>query len=133
MASIERDRSLIYGAVRAPEEEIDGASQEQLTALRTRLRRDLPTQLTDLLAVCNGARIGPGGLFGQRPEEPYLDLPSVLALFPAWTAHGWIPVGGDGCGNYDVLRPERQCRLRRHHERPRSPSGHQAPGLVRVH
>lgn len=106
VTSIERVRSLTYRAVRAPEEEIDGASQEQLTALRTRLRRDLPTQLTDLLAVCNGARIGPGGLFGQRPEKPYLDLPSVLALFPAWTAHGWIPVGGDGCGNYDVLRPD---------------------------
>lgn len=100
---MKRVRSLIHGAVRAPGEEIHGASEEQLTALRTRLGRDLPTRLADLLAVCNGAHIGPGGLFGQRPEEPYLDLPSYLELFPGWTAHGWIPVAGDGCGNYYVL------------------------------
>jgi hypothetical protein len=55
------------------------------------------------LTICNGAHIGPGGLFGQRPDEPYLDLPSVSGLFPGWAARGWIPVAGDGCGNYYVL------------------------------
>jgi hypothetical protein len=62
-----------------------------------------PPQLADLLALCNGARIGPGGLFGQRPEEPGIDAPSYLELFPEWTAKGWIPIAGDGCGNYYVL------------------------------
>jgi hypothetical protein len=32
----------------------------------------------------------------------------ILKIFPNWIGKGWIPVGGDGCGNYYVLatRPE---------------------------
>ena len=103
MASIERIRSLALGAVRAPEDEIQGASAEELSVLATRLGRDLPAPLAALLTVCNGARVGPGGLFGQRPQDPDIDLPSYLGLFPAWLASGWLPVAGDGCGNYYVL------------------------------
>ena len=103
VTSVERVRSLIHGAVRAPGEEIQGARAEDLLALSGRLGRDLPPQLPELLALCNGARIGPGGLFGQRPEEPRIDSPSYLELFPEWTAKGWIPVAGDGCGNCYVL------------------------------
>jgi hypothetical protein len=103
VTTFERVRSLILGAVRAPDEEIHGASDGELAALRTRLVRDLPGQLTDLLTVCNGAPIGPGGLFGQRPDDPHVDLPSCLDLFPHWIENQWLPVAGDGCGNYYVL------------------------------
>jgi hypothetical protein len=94
---------LISGAVPAPGEEIHGATSDDLEALRARLGRDLPQQLAALLTVCNGARIGPGGLFGRRPDEASLDVPSILDLFPQWTDEAWIPVAGDGCVNYYVL------------------------------
>lgn len=103
MTTLEHVHSLIHGAVRAPDEEIRGASGIELAALRTRLGRDLPAQLAELLTICNGARIGPGGLFGHRPDDPYVDLPSYIDLFPQWAERGWLPVAGDGCGNYYVL------------------------------
>lgn len=103
MTSAERVRSLIKGAVRAPEEELRGATAEDLAALRGRLGRELPSPLAELLRICNGAAIGPGGLFGQRPDQPSLDLPSYLQLFPTWKEQGRLPVAGDGCGNYFVL------------------------------
>lgn len=30
-------------------------------------------------------------------------MSSYLGLFPEWTLKGWLPVAGDGCGNYYVL------------------------------
>lgn len=89
--------------MRAPEETIRGASPEDLVALEGRLALPIPDQLREFLAVCNGARIGPGGFFGQRPDDPTFDLPAVVALWPNWAAKGWLPVAGDGCGNYYVL------------------------------
>lgn len=103
MTSLGRITALIFGAVRAPEEVLEGASPEQLARLEERLGRRLPEDLGALLTVCNGGAIGPGGIFGERPERTYLDLPSVLELFPEWAAHGWLPVAGDGCGDYWVV------------------------------
>ena len=50
-----------------------------------------------------GSGIGPGGIFGPRPDEPYLDMPQRRDLFPEWAEQGWLPVAGDGCGNCYVL------------------------------
>jgi hypothetical protein len=47
--------------------------------------------------------IGPGGIFGQRPDKTFVDLPTVLALYPDWQSTDWLPVAGDGCGNYYML------------------------------
>jgi cell wall assembly regulator SMI1 len=55
------------------------------------------------LSVCRGARIGPGGVFGQRPDTPDVDTVLRRDLFPGWAELGWLPVAGDGCGNYYVL------------------------------
>jgi cell wall assembly regulator SMI1 len=103
MESLGRVTGLIFGAVRAPEDVLEGASPGQLARLEERLRRKLPEELGALLTICNGGAIGPGGIYGQRPDNSYLDLPSVLELFPEWAALGWLPVAGDGCGNYWVL------------------------------
>jgi hypothetical protein len=37
----------------------------------------------------------------QRP----LDIELILESFPDWKIKQWIPVAGDGCGNYYVLVP----------------------------
>jgi hypothetical protein len=42
-------------------------------------------------------------MFGQRPQDLDIDLPSYLDLFPGWIAREWLPVAGDGCGSYYVL------------------------------
>ena len=97
-------RQLVARAVRAPEDDApSGASQVEVDTLEERLGQDLPAVLRLWQSVCRGAAIGPGGVFGQRPDCPFLDMPSVLALFPQWHDLGWLPVAGDGCGNYFVL------------------------------
>jgi hypothetical protein len=95
---------LIAGAVRAPEDEFPrGAGPEELDSLSMRLGRGIPQILRAWLSVCRGARIGPGGVFGQRPDAPAVDMAWIRDLFPEWAELGWLPVAGDGCGNYYVL------------------------------
>jgi hypothetical protein len=97
-------RRLVAGAVRAPEDEApSGASELEIDALESRLGRDLPLVLRLWLSVCRGAAIGPGGVFGHRPDRDFLDMPHVQALFPQWRELEWLPVASDGCGNYYVL------------------------------
>jgi hypothetical protein len=98
---------LVAGAVRPPEDgPPQGATPEQLEVLAGRLGQSLPAALAAWLSVCNGAVIGPGGVFGQRPDLKHLDIPSALRRYPGWQQQGWIPVAGDGCGNYYILTPD---------------------------
>jgi cell wall assembly regulator SMI1 len=53
--------------------------------------------------VCKGEAIGPGGVFGARPDREFLDIAACLGLHPHWRFRNWLPVAGDGCGNYYVL------------------------------
>ena len=88
-------RRLVAGAVRAPEDD--------LAVLSDRLGRSLPPVLRSWLSICRGAAIGPGGVFGQRPDRPYLDMVRIRDLFPEWRSLCWLPVADDGCGNYYVM------------------------------
>lgn len=65
--------------------------------------RVLPAELQEWLAILNGSHLGQGGLFGVGTPEAYLDIAFHCSLHPEWRARGWIPVAGDGCGNYYVL------------------------------
>jgi hypothetical protein len=80
-----------------------GASDTELADLAARLGVALPQVLTAWLRICKGAAIGPGGLFGARPDQAFLDMAERLALHPQWRAVGWLPIAGDSCGNDDVL------------------------------
>jgi SMI1 / KNR4 family (SUKH-1) len=94
----------VAGAVRAPEDDPpEGASAAELAVLSDRLGRSLPPVLRSWLSICRGAAIGPGGVFGQRPDRPFLDMVRIRDLFAEWQSLGWLPVAGDGCGNYYVL------------------------------
>ena len=97
-------RGLVAGAIRAPEEEAPrGASPAEIDSLQARLGCGIPPVLRAWLSVCRGAGIGPGGVFGPRPDKPYLDMPWRRDSFPEWAEQGWLPVAGDGCGNCYVL------------------------------
>jgi hypothetical protein len=97
-------RGLVAGAIRSPEEEAPrGASPAETDSLQARLGCGIPPVLRAWLSVCRGAGIGPGGVFGARPDEPHLDMSWRRDSFPEWAEQGWLPVAGDGCGNYYVL------------------------------
>jgi hypothetical protein len=80
-----------------------GASDEEIDALGTRLGLPIPDELRAWLGCCNGPLVGPGGLFGIRPDWDFLDIEARASGFPWWREKRWIPVAGDGCGNYYVL------------------------------
>jgi hypothetical protein len=62
-----------------------------------------PADLVEWLRACRGTTAGPGGLYGVGQDPEWLDIKYMLDVFPTWRGHGWIPVGGDGNGNYFVL------------------------------
>lgn len=63
----------------------------------------IPGPLREFLTMTNGPCVGPGGLFGIRTLRPHLDMESYLESHPTWKIRRWIPIAGDGCGNYYVL------------------------------
>jgi cell wall assembly regulator SMI1 len=95
---------LMRAAERAPDQPFPGGADDaDLADLQGRLGMPMPASLVDWLRVCKGEAIGPGGVYGARSDQPHNDIAETLSLFPGWRARGWIPVAGDGCGDYYVL------------------------------
>lgn len=87
-----------------PEDETPaGATEQQLAEFEKRMGVTVPPKLRSWLLVCNGPCVGPGGVFGINTQRKSQDIEHVLALRPSWRDKGWIPVAGDGCGNYYVV------------------------------
>ena len=79
------------------------ASDADLTELGVCLGFPVPSELAAWLRVCRGSTAGPGGLFGVGNTADGLNIDSYLTWFPEWLEEGWIPVAGDGTGNYYIL------------------------------
>lgn len=95
---------LLPATPRAPEQPFPGGvDNQELADLERRLGAPLPEALVDWLRVCKGEGICAGGVFGARTDDQFLDMATYRAMFPQWRAFGWLPVAGDGCGNYFVL------------------------------
>lgn len=94
-------------ALRVPsppcEEAFAGTNHETISDLEKRIGIVVPLSLREWLCFANGPCIGPGGVLGIRPERHWLDIEEVLQSYPSWKGHGWLPVAGDGCGNYYVI------------------------------
>lgn len=82
-----------------------GASGPDIDEAEQALGLAFPDALKEWLGLCNGPCAGPGGIFGVKTSKDFLDLQQVSDWFPAWRTKGWIPVAGDGNGNYYVLAP----------------------------
>ncbi len=80
-----------------------GASEAEIVAFEKRTGLKVPSQLQSWLLACNGPCVGPGGVFGIKPSREDLDIEELLRLHPTWVDDGWIPVAGDGCGNYYLV------------------------------
>src|SRR3712207_5471316 len=78
-----------------------GATAEQIEDFEKRMELRLPDELRQWLTFCNGPLAGPAGLLGLRPDDSRVDVST--ALKPVWKQKGWIPLAGDGFGNYYVL------------------------------
>jgi hypothetical protein len=100
----ERALDLLGRVPRPPEARpCAGASKEQLSALEGELGYPVPASLVTWLSVCNGIVAGPGGLYGSRPADDFLDIGSTLRIHPDWRLKKWLPVAGDGNGNHYVI------------------------------
>lgn len=91
-----------------PEELPEGINDHECDVFEKRTGIRLPADLRDWLKLCNGPCAGPGGFFGIRPWRSDLDIEAILELYPEWEAKKWIPVAGDGCGNYYVMPTEQE-------------------------
>jgi cell wall assembly regulator SMI1 len=88
----------------APEDKLPGgATAEQIQLLQKYFDLQLPTQLVEWLGCCNGPCVAQGGVFGVRPDRTFLDIINYAKQHPHWQQNHWLPIGGDGCGNYYVL------------------------------
>lgn len=104
MEIVERVRVLLERVPRAPEQPAPGgADPAEISELSNELGIALPAELVAWLEVCRGEAIGPGGVFGVRPDRDDCDIAGRLAGQPEWRRRGWLPVAGDGCGNSYVL------------------------------
>lgn len=80
-----------------------GATPESIEAAERRIGIPFPTELRNWLQHCNGPCVGPGGLLGINTPKPAFDLEFCLAGHQGWKERGFLPVAGDGCGNYYVM------------------------------
>ncbi|MEV0794773.1 SMI1/KNR4 family protein [Kribbella sp. NPDC050459] len=106
MSDITHVLELLSEAHPAPEEVRRGATDDELVQLEVDLGTPFPAELLEWLRACRGTTAGPGGLYGVGKDPECLDIAYILDGFPAWRAKGWIPVAGDGNGNYFVLTSE---------------------------
>jgi len=98
---------LLHAAHHPPEDPLEGASLDEVREFESRIGIPLPDSLVSWLLVCRGSAGGEGGIFGVGNTRAFLDIEAILELYPDWRALGWIPIAGDGCGNYYVLMTSR--------------------------
>lgn len=104
MISDEKIRSLLAKALLPPGTSLPaGAPVAALEDFETKSSVALPPSLRQWLGLCNGAPVGPGGLFGVDTADREQDMGYYWRIYPSWLARGWVPVAGDGCGNYYLV------------------------------
>ena len=95
---------LLNQMVLPPNESLpDGASEEMIIDFESRNKICVPPVFRSLLLFCNGPCVGPGGFAGISITRESQDIDHLFDLYPSWLAKGWIPIAGDGCGNYYLV------------------------------
>jgi len=101
---IEKIIELLKIVPKAPEHEIpEGLSAKEVLGAEQRIGISLPEELIKWLSISNGPCVGPGGIAGINPGKIGLDIEEHLARYRSWKKLGWIPIAGDGCGNFYVI------------------------------
>src|SRR5207249_2197636 len=92
----------------------NGTTAAEIASFEARTGIKIPAELAEWLKLSNGAVVGPGGLFGVRPERSDMDIEEMYRLYPEWKTKGWIPIGGDGSGNYYLTTSDTESRYAGH-------------------
>ena len=104
MDELEEVCELLKSVPNKPGQELPGGiGRSAIQDFAKRSGFEVPEVLFEWLGRCNGPLVGPGGLFGLGTSKKFLDMEHLLSLFPSWRRQNWIPVAGDGNGNYYVL------------------------------
>ncbi len=78
-------------------------TEKELSDSEERLGYRLPGDLVTWLTFCNGAMVGPGGMYGLSCDD--LDIVATMEELPLLLENRWFPVANDGCGNIFVYMP----------------------------
>ncbi len=109
MIDVCKIRQLLAQAPRPPEEGLPGGITDvECDAWEQRTGIHLPTEVRQWLKISNGPCVGPGGLYGIRPQRSYLDMEACLDRHPSWKIRKWIPVAGDSCGSCYVIPTQQE-------------------------
>lgn len=104
MLDADRIKTLLSKVPSPPGERLpEGTTDAEIHSFVDRTGISVPDDLAAWMKLSNGPCVGPGGLFGIRTQRSHLDIESCLDIFPSWRHQKWIPVAGDGCGNYYVV------------------------------
>ena len=104
MIDIARIKSLLEQVPQPPGEPLpNGISDVECDDLEARMGIPLPLEFRKWLNMSNGPCVGPGGFYGIRTQRPHLDIETHFVRHPSWKVRKWVPIAGDGCGNYYVL------------------------------
>ncbi len=104
MIDAPRIQELLCKVPKPPEELLPhGIGDVECDDFEKRTEIDLPEDAREWLKLANGPCVGPGGIYGIRPSRAHLDIESFFLSFPSWKARKWIPIAGDGCGNYYIV------------------------------
>jgi hypothetical protein len=80
-----------------------GATTDEIRAFSEQYNIHVPESLQQWLHLYNAPLIGPGGIYGVAPAPENLRIETHLDEHPIWKEKGWLPIAGDGTGNYYVL------------------------------
>lgn len=82
-----------------------GIGDAEVRAFEKRTGITVPKSLREWLRFTNGPRIGIAGVLGICTPDPFDDIEHYYedASRVAWRDRGWIPIAGDGFGNFYVV------------------------------
>ena len=104
MTELEDVIAILPKLERPPGERIpDGLAQIEIDSIECRIGFQLPSLFRKWLMTTNGPCVGPGGIVGAKTPRELQNLESIYDLHPNWKINRWVPVAGDGCGNYYLL------------------------------
>lgn len=86
-----------------------GVQQSEMEDFERRNNILLSPNLQEQFITCNGAALGPGGIFGIRNPKNFLDIEYIWSLMPEWKNREWLPLASDGSGDYYVV--DLECKI----------------------
>lgn len=78
-------------------------NQISLNSFEEKYNLKITESVIEWLNFSNGSFAGQGGIFGLNNEPDFLNLETYYDLYPEWIKLRWLPIAGDGCGNYYII------------------------------